>query len=161
MMDSKNGPRDTHGFGDVGAYVFGSKRKCPARSTIGSVPGNRGGVGDLRPALREIEIAVALNKQHTKSIERVAPEIAQRLQITGGTVPSARDYGVILVVSVLGIYRQSTLREMNSLLGVLFLVLSIPSCCRRPLNFKHVLSPVSNLLAGMIEVFTNGLLVFG
>jgi hypothetical protein len=58
-------------------------------------------------------------------------------------------------------FRQSTPREMNSLLGVLFLVLSISSCCRRPLNFKYVLSPVSNLLAGVIEVLTNGLLVFG
>lgn len=76
MMDSKTKMALGILLGDVGAYVFGSKRKCPARSTIGSVPGNRGGVGGLRPALREIEIAVALNKQHTKSIERVAPEIA-------------------------------------------------------------------------------------
>ena len=49
-------PRDTHGIGDVGAYVCGSKRRCAAGRAIGSVSVDRWSVGDLRFALCETEI---------------------------------------------------------------------------------------------------------
>ena len=55
-LHNEVGSRDTHGFGDVGAYVCDSKRKCATRRTIGSVSSNCWRVGDLRLALREIEI---------------------------------------------------------------------------------------------------------
>ena len=48
---------DTHGFGDVGTHVPGSKRKCAAGRAIGSVPGNRGSLGNFRFVIRKIEIA--------------------------------------------------------------------------------------------------------
>ncbi len=52
----KTHPRNTYGIGYVGAYVCGSKRRRTARRGIGSVPGDGWRVGDLRFALREIEI---------------------------------------------------------------------------------------------------------
>jgi len=36
-LQNQIGPRDTHGFGYVGAYVCASKRKCDARRSVGSV----------------------------------------------------------------------------------------------------------------------------
>ncbi len=100
-LQNQIGPRDTHGFGYVGAYVCASKRKCDARRSVGSVSSNSWGVGDLRPALRETEIVLALNKRHPKSSERVQPGSLPFLRVTGGTAPTAGDYGVTSVVSAI------------------------------------------------------------
>src|SRR5216684_7357899 len=85
-LQNQIGPRDTHGFGYVGAYVCPSKRKCDARRGFGSVSNNSWGVGDLRPAIREPEIG-----------SRVSP-------ISLAQFPSSGDYGVISVVSVMGLF---------------------------------------------------------
>jgi hypothetical protein len=55
-LQGKIHPRNTNGIGYVGAYVCGSQRRPTARRGIGSVPGDRWRMGDLRFALREIEI---------------------------------------------------------------------------------------------------------
>ncbi len=110
-LQNQIGPRDTHGFGYVGAYVCASKRKCDARRSVGSVSSNSWGVGDLRPALRETEIVLALNKRHPKSSERVQPGSLPFLRVTGGTAPTAGDYGVTSVVSAIEIIWQQFQNE--------------------------------------------------
>jgi hypothetical protein len=56
-LQNEVGSWDTHGFGDVGAYICDSTRRCATRRTIGSVSFNGWSVGDLRFALRETEIS--------------------------------------------------------------------------------------------------------
>jgi hypothetical protein len=55
-LENQIGPRNTHSFGDVGAYVCASKRNCNARRGVGAVSHDGWSVGDLRFALRETEI---------------------------------------------------------------------------------------------------------
>ena len=57
--ENQVGSRDTDGTGNVGAYVCTSPRRYATGRAVGSVSGNRWSVGDLRFAVREIEIGTA------------------------------------------------------------------------------------------------------
>ena len=56
-LHNEVGSRDTHGFGDVGAYVCDSTGQFAKGCSISSVSSNCWSVGDLCFALREIEIS--------------------------------------------------------------------------------------------------------
>ena len=66
------GSRDTDSTGNVGAYVCASPRRCATGRAVGSVSNNRWSVGDLRFAVREIEIDTQCQKQRPNTIKRGA-----------------------------------------------------------------------------------------
>src|SRR5215470_9586696 len=55
-LENETSAWDTDGSGNAGAHICHTTRRNPSRSTIGWIPDDRWGLGDLRSAFREAQI---------------------------------------------------------------------------------------------------------
>lgn len=78
--ENQIGPRNTHGFGHVLPYLCASKRQRAARRTTSAISGDSWRVGDLRLAVREIEIGSSVGK---KQLTQVRGVIVQKIPVLG------------------------------------------------------------------------------
>jgi hypothetical protein len=77
-LEKQNDPWDIDGFSYAPADVCNSQRRGSARRAIGSVPGDGWGVGDLRFAVREIEIVSSVEvKQRPKVAVHSGPRVSE------------------------------------------------------------------------------------